>query len=688
MPRPASRPAAALKVLQIALFFLGGLAVLALLWPRGGLRAVYSVETESGQLVPVHVRIDPEVDFPTSHLLLQPFYQHWNLETLGAPATMPPFQIRWTGIILASRAGSYRFHVEASGQVRLIVDGTVLRPEEGGAGAAADLTAGWHSIDLTYRRGEEEPQVRLLWEAPGSAVSEPVPRSSLSASRAVREMGFLVAVAGWILLAAWLGAVIWIWRGRGRPGSLGAFVQRHRHGTALAALLLLGLGLRLHQYDLIPFHHETADEYQHGWEGWTLLHEGVPRAWSFYPRIYPKEDFVPFFWFGHPYNLSRPYFDHPPAFSLLVGGLSTLLGAEQLLDCTLWRMRLVPIFLSLLTLFLVARTGWETLGDARAGTLAALLYATLPTVVLGNRLVKAENMIAPLLLAQSLWLERYLRDGGQGRLLRIAASGFLSIWTKATGVVVPMAALLVMGRARRWKGTAIVGGFAIAAVLAYLAYGAFYGWDTFTTVMSLQASKRVAVRTLLDLSSISRIVELQFGTGWYLWLVVAAGWMALGPQRGILAPAALYFLVLSVTADTRGVYGWYRIPLYPFLCLAGGKYLSDWLREKDLSRGFLFAVTALAATFYYALPAGMERTRWAVWIVFALGCAAPLGGLLFPSLFGERLRAWAASLALAAFVAGNLLVVSRQLPIYLQEASRGKTPLTAAPASDILGRDD
>lgn len=272
--------------------------------------------------------------------------------------------------------------------------------------------------------------------------------------------------------------------------------------------------------------------------------------------------------------------------------------------------------------------------------------------------------------------------------MRIAASGFVAIWTKATGVVLPMTALLVLGRARRWRGMAMVAGFAAAAGLAYLAYGAFYGWDTFTTVMSLQASKRVAVRTLLDLSSISRIVELQFGTGWYLWLVVAAGWMALGPQRRILAPAAVYFLVLSVTADTRGVYGWYRIPLYPFLCLAGGKFLADWLKEKDLSRGFLFAVTAMAATFYYALPAGMERSRLAVWIVFGLGCAAPLGSLFFPALVGERLRAWAASLALAAFVAGNLLVVSRQLPIYLQEAARGKTPLTAAPASDLLRGDD
>ena len=359
-----------------------------------------------------------------------------------------------------------------------------------------------------------------------------------------------------------------------------------------------------------------------------------------------------------------------------------------MLDCTLWRMRLVPIFLGVLTLFLIARAGWELLGHPLAGTLAALLYATLPTVVLGNRLVKAENLIAPLLLAQLLWLERYAREGRGSDLLRIAAGGFVSIWAKATGIAVPVAAVLFLAARRRWKGMALTGAAAATAVLLYLAYGAFYGWGTFTTVLDLQSSKRVAVRTLLDLAGISRVVELQFGTGWYLWLALAAAWMALGPHRRLLAPLGIYFLLLCVTADSRGVYGWYRLPLYPFLCLAGGKFLAEWWEEKDLSRSFLFAVTALATTFYHVLPAAAERSRPAVWGVFLLCCAAPMGDFLFPTALGRRLRAWSVALSLAAFFAGNILIVSRQVPVYLQESVRAKVPAVTGSSPADGGPED
>jgi len=677
------------RIAQISLLFVWGLASLLLLMPRGGLRAVYSVQADSGALVPIHERTDPAVDFPAPEPLRQPFYQHWNLRTLGIPSALPPFQVRWTGLLHSAEAGRYRFHVEAAGRVRLLLDGRPLSPEDGkeAEGSAADLSSGWHTLDLTYRRSDEEPRIRLLWEVPGTGSRVVVPRSALLPSRALLSTRLPVAGAGVALAGGWLAALGWIWRRRREAGSLGWFVERHRHGVALAAILVLGLALRLHQYDLIPFQNETADEYQHGWEGWSLLHEGTPRAWTFYPWIYSREEVVPFSWFGAPYYLARPYFDHPPGFSLLVGGVSTLLGADQMLDCTLWRMRLVPIFLGLLTIYLVARSGWSLLGSPLAGTLGALLYATLPTIVLGNRLVKAENLLAPLLLLQALWLERYIREGRRGDLLRIAAAGFGAIWAKATGVAVPAVALLLLGASRRWKGVTVVGATAAAAVLAYLAYGALYGWGTFTTVLGLQASKVVAVRTLLDLAGISRIVELQFGTGWYLWLVIAAAWMALGPHRRVLAPLGLYFLVVCLTADTRGVYGWYRLPLYPFLCLAGGKFLSEWWEERDLSRAFLFAVTALATTFYHLLPAAAERSRPAVWAVFVICCAAPLVDLLLPSSLGGRLRRWGVAASLAAFFAGNILIVDRQVPIYLQEAMRSKVPgvAGAAPAAGDPG---
>jgi len=220
------------------------------------------------------------------------------------------------------------------------------------------------------------------------------------------------------------------------------------------------------------------------------------------------------------------------------------------------------------------------------------------------------------------------------------------------------------------------------AILAYLLYGAFYGWDLFTMVLKLQSSKWVGLRSVLDLVGISRVVELQFGGGWYLWTLIAVGRMAVGEGKRLLVPAGVYFLVLVASVDERGVFGWYRLPLYPYLCLAGGLFLAEWWQERDASRGFLFAATALATTVYYALPPGAERTRTAVLFPFAVSCLPVLLDRFHSSPLWSRIRTWGVALSLTLFFAGNVVIVVRQVPIYLAEGVRGKLP---APAGSPLG---
>src|SRR6185295_9072613 len=113
-----------------------------------------------------------------------------------------------------------------------------------------------------------------------------------------------------------------------------------------------------------------------------------------------------------------------------------------------------------------------------------------------------------------------------------------------------------------------------------------------------------------------------FGGGTYLWLWVA---FAIAAFRGrddrggaapisgdtsgrlsrltlIVLPVAVYATLLALTADHRVVYGWYRVPLYPFLCLAAGMYLEEMLEHGDLLRTFPFALTAVVSAVLYALP--------------------------------------------------------------------------------------
>src|SRR3712207_8567847 len=61
---------------------------------------------------------------------------------------------------------------------------------------------------------------------------------------------------------------------------------------------------------------------------------------------------------------SRPYFDHPPLYGLLVGSFSMLFGQVDFEDIELWTVRLMPIILTTLAsvfVYLIAHRlfGWN-----------------------------------------------------------------------------------------------------------------------------------------------------------------------------------------------------------------------------------------------------------------------------------------------------------------------------------------
>jgi len=126
------------------------------------------------------------------------------------------------------------------------------------------------------------------------------------------------------------------------------------------------------------------------------------------------------------------------------------------------------------------------------------------------------------------------------------------------------------------------------------------------------------------------------------------------------------------------VFGWYRLPLYPFLCLAGGLYLAEWWREKDFARGFLFGMTGLATSLSYALPVATESSRLSVLLLLLLVSAGPLWVMLRPSPAATRIRTLAVATCLVLFFASNLIIVAQQVPIYLREGARGTLPGGAA----------
>jgi hypothetical protein len=674
--RPGARRLALLAVLLLALY---ALALQSLLGSGGGLVGRYFIRGENGGEIPVHERLDADLNFPVPQRLDAAYIFHWDMRKQGFPATMPPYSIHWTGLLRVPEPGAYGFSVDLQGEAGLRIDGSPveLQPD---TLTERTLAAGWHPIALDYALGQGDARLVLSWRPPGQS-SRPIssrffaPDAAAVAAVSTRHglgWALLAAGAALALAGAWLGR-----RGSGRVADLIASLRSERVTLALGAIILLAAFLRFHDYALVPFHHETADEYQHAWEGWSLLHQGVPAAWSMFPDRYPMSDTVDFRWFGDRYVLVRPYFDHPPLFSLLVG-LVTSIGQSatytipwDFLSGTLPLMRVVPILLSLAGILLLFRLARAYGVSERAALLATLVYATLPDIVLLHRLVKAESLLAILFMGAILAAHRHRLSGRMTDAAVAGILGGLSIWTKATGVAVVGVVLVLLLSARRFRGALVALGLAAGFLALYLVYAWSQDFGIFLKVIEAQStSKWVGLESLQDLLT-GKIVTRYFGRGWYLWLLLCAGLAAFRKERGLLLPLAVYGTILALTADHRVIYGWYRIPLFPFLCVAAGAALERILSRADLYRVFPFAITAVSTGALYAwsqAPLVIQSQR-AVAVFAAVALLPFLVRLAHESPITERIARAATWVLLATFLITSLITVHGLVEIYA--ATRG-----------------
>ncbi len=602
-----------MTLLVVAAFVL---ALVVLGRPATGLPGYYGVRDAGAGVVPLLVdergrpvpRIDPRIDFPFPQRLDAVYIYNWDIPRLGFPESMPPYAIAWRGVLRVPESGVHGFQLVARGEAQVRIDGRTLESLPGAA-AERHLDAGLHPIEIDYAVTEGDARLRLLWRPPGEKKMQPVPGRYLGADADafVRERTRAWSRTALVLLA--IAAAIALVLPGSRRSVLAGRLLSGGPRLALGLILLLAALLRFHDYALVPFHHETADEYQHAWEGWNLLHEGTPASWSAFPDRYPQERVREFRWFGDPYALVWPYFDHPPLFSVLVGLVASIgaalrgglpAGGPGYLLCTLPMMRLVPIALSLLGVVLVHRLARAYGAPERAALLGALCYATMPILVLGHRLVKAENLLAVLLMGAILLVERHKRTGRTADAVLAGLLCGLALWTKATGVAVIAIVVALMAAARRYRGAALASAIAAGIGLLYLGYAWLYDWSTFTAVIHAQATtKWASLDSFLDLLA-GKVVVKPFGRGWYLFLLLAAAYAALRRPRALLVPVAIYVMILAMTADFRVVYGWYRLPIAPFLCIAAGFYLHEMLEKADLYRVFPFAATAVVTGLLYA----------------------------------------------------------------------------------------
>lgn len=409
--------------------------------------------------------------------------------------------------------------------------------------------------------------------------------------------------------------------------------------AALAAITALGLLLRVHDLTAAPLFLDNLDELQFAWAGMGLLLHGDAYTWSYFPA-YPSHTELHLF--GQSLPMVHQWMDHPPLFSLLMGGWVVLLGARHLDQVTAAQVRVIPVLGSSATVLLTALFARPILGRLPA-LLAAALLATGPAAVLLGREAEPESVQAVLLLLALIACWRLVDGARRPRVWLAVACGcaLLAPGMKISGVAVGGIAVVILLAERRLRAFWWVLGATVAGVLVYPLYGALVNWHLFLEIVLSQNQNRQNVLTIFNFIAAPTGVNRPLHDGWWLlgWLGIGVLAVVGGRRRGwfLVWPAAAYALVLLVLAGSSQTsqYGWYKVILYPQVYL-GAAGLAWWSLRRASVGGYALVLGLGGATATNWLLAG-TGTGWVPSPVLLL---VLLAVLLAPAVFATWSVAW------------------------------------------------
>jgi len=432
--------------------------------------------------------------------------------------------------------------------------------------------------------------------------------------------------------------------------------------AGVVAVTGLALLLRLHGLADAPLFTDNLDEIQFAWAGLNLIQHGDPITWSYYPGYPSYESFTAF---GVTVPVVHHWMDHPPLFSLLVGGWVWLLGARDMTSFTAVEVRMIPVVCSTLTVPLVHLLGRRLIGPG-AALVGALLLATAPGAVLFGRVTEPEAVQAVLLLVALLLTVRTL-DGRAGpwTVAALLVCAVAAPLLKVSGIAVPGICAVILAASGRWRLAGALAAGAALGLALFAVYGAIVDWSQFLRTWGVQASNRIGVMAAYDFIASPAGINRRLRDGWWL-----LGWIGLGvlaARRGgrrellLVWPAAAYALTMLVLAGEKEVeqYGWYRVIVYPELYLAAG-----WLAWEAVRRRSLALLALLLGL------GGATATNWwlgsgdAAWVPNPLLLVVLIAAVLGPAVLAlwrpddlrtARIAGWAGGAALAVLALGGTI---------------------------------
>lgn len=345
-------------------------------------------------------------------------------------------------------------------------------------------------------------------------------------------------------------------------------------------ILVVSIILRLHNYETYPQRGATSDEYTYSFLGMSLIKNHIPISWSAFPVYKNRYDLtIRSLYFPIVY----PYFDHPPLNGFLTGGLSLLMGQDTFEKVDLKTIRLVPIVLSFVSSIILFFLSLR-LFNYKTALWALLIYSTTTIFVISGRIALSENLLTPLFLGSIYLFLLWSKNISYKKAIMLGILSGLSFWTKELGIVVFFTLFYLFKSERiQLKPFLIFVIVSLSIISLYALYGAYYDWNLFVKIWSLQADREIGPQTLYMLLNNPILVNKPYADGWYFFGFLALFFALLDYKKNkfVMVPAFFYFFLLLFSLTRHGEMGWYVIPLFPFMVIASARFLIEGIEKKS-----------------------------------------------------------------------------------------------------------
>jgi 4-amino-4-deoxy-L-arabinose transferase-like glycosyltransferase len=354
----------------------------------------------------------------------------------------------------------------------------------------------------------------------------------------------------------------------------------------LIFILFLGIGLRYSDLYKYPRHGATFDEFAWTWLGINLIQNNVPISWSPHPQYKDRKEIK---YQGAAFLLVKPYLEHPPLFGLVAGSFAMLNGAKDMYDVTLEKIRPLSLILGAVSMVAVFLLTKELYGNLTA-FLSVALYATVPTIVIGSRIVQNENFLIPFWLLSLYLVTKYLKSGKKKfRNFAIIIAGLLSL-AKVPWLVVGLSVSMILSYKGKWKDAFLVGGITLAIFSLYMFYGFYFDKNLFVDLLKLQTARYdISFSGFFSIFTEPLLADRFYLDGWIIF-----GWFSIfflarefEKYYMILIPFVAYLILYIFAIPNEPAHGWYRFPFYPFLIMSSALVLKEEFKKISLM-SFLF----------------------------------------------------------------------------------------------------